>query len=144
MEEVHRALHDTVLEAGPKTLAHLMGMSHTSLLNRSNPNDDTHRLSFEQFLQILVHSNNVRTLRAIAGELGYDVVPRRVQPSGCLTQATLCMASEAADVTKAAIDAMGDGVITRMEVVRIEREGEEAKNKIDVVIATAKAKVGSH
>ncbi|MNG39319.1 hypothetical protein D3C84_1273490 [compost metagenome] len=54
------------------------------------------------------------------------------------------MASEAADVTKAAIDAMGDGVITRMEVVRIEREGEEAKNKIDVVIATAKAKVGSH
>jgi hypothetical protein len=144
MEEFHRALHDTVLEAGPKTLAHLMGMSHTSLLNRSNPNDDTHRLNIEQFLQILVHSNDVRALRVLAGEMGFELVPRKVQPSGCLTQATLSMASEAADVTKAAIDAMGDGVITRMEVGRIEREGEEAKNKIDVVIATAKAKVGSH
>ncbi|MNF11917.1 hypothetical protein D3C80_2132540 [compost metagenome] len=54
------------------------------------------------------------------------------------------MASEAADVTKAAIEAMEDHVITRLELARIEREGEEAKNKIDVVIATAKARVGSH
>jgi len=26
-----------------------MGMSHTNLLNRVNPNDDTHRLSVEQY-----------------------------------------------------------------------------------------------
>ncbi|SDA85595.1 hypothetical protein SAMN03159443_03752 [Pseudomonas sp. NFACC15-1] len=32
-----------------------MGMSHTALLNRVNRNDDSHRLNFEPFLQILVH-----------------------------------------------------------------------------------------
>ncbi|WP_350318950.1 phage regulatory CII family protein [Pseudomonas sp. efr-133-R2A-59] len=59
MEQVHRAIHEAVLEAGPKKLAHLMGMSHTALLNRSNPNDDSHRLNLEQFLQILVHCSGL-------------------------------------------------------------------------------------
>ncbi|SFW49737.1 MULTISPECIES: phage regulatory CII family protein [Pseudomonas] len=50
MEQVHR---EAVLEAGPKQLAHLMGMNHTASLNRVNRNDDSHRLNVEQFLQIL-------------------------------------------------------------------------------------------
>lgn len=69
MEQVHRAIHEAVLEAGPKQLAHLMGMSHTALLNRSNPNDDSHRLNLEQFLQILVHSKNVEPLELLANTL---------------------------------------------------------------------------
>ncbi|MOA16744.1 hypothetical protein D3C78_1369730 [compost metagenome] len=86
----------------------------------------------------------MRALRALAHEFGFDLVAREVTPATTLAAATLSMASEAADVTKAAIEAMEDGVVTRLELARIEREGEEAKNKIDVVIATAKAKVGTH
>lgn len=75
MEQVHRAIHEAVLEAGPKQLAHLMGMSHTALFNRSNPNDDSHRLNLEQFLQILVHSKNPEPLQLLACALGYELVP---------------------------------------------------------------------
>lgn len=126
MEEVHRALHETVLEAGPKTLAFLMGMSHTSLLNRSNPNDDTHRLNFEQFLQILVHSNDVRSLRAIADELGYELVPKQPARQQNLTGALVHMNAEVADVTRTVANALADGHVNSIERASINREADQA------------------
>ena len=66
-----------------------------------------------------------------------------MQPAACLATATLSMASEAADVTKAAIEALEDHVITRLEFKRIEREGREAQHKIEVVIETARQKSGT-
>lgn len=139
MEEVHRALHETVLEAGPKTLAYLMGMSHTSLLNRSNPNDDTHRLNFEQFLQILVHSNDVRTLRAIADQLGYDVVPKQPPRPQDLTAALVNMNAEVADVTRTVADAVGDGHVNSIERATIAREADQAIDSLHALKASVKA-----
>ena len=144
MQDFLRACHDTVADADPKSLASKMGLPHVSLLQRANPDNDSHKLTINHLYQILLHTNDVRPLRALAHEFGFDLVAREVTPATTLADATLSMASEAADVTKAAIEAMADSVVTRLELARIEREGEEAKNKIDVVIATAKAKVGSH
>lgn len=139
MEEVLRAIHETVLEAGPKTLAHLMGMSHTALLNRSNPSDDTHRLNVEQFLQVLVHSNDVRALKAIASEFGYDLVPKeRVAPQN-LTSALLRMSAEVADVTRAVADALDDGRVSQTEKQAIKRELSGARVSLDVLEASVKA-----
>lgn len=139
MEEVLRAIHETVLEAGPKTLAHLMGMSHTALLNRSNPSDDTHRLNVEQLLQVLVHSNDMRALKALAGEFGYDLVPKeRVAPQN-LTAALLHMSAEVADVTRAVADALDDGRVSQTEKQAIKRELAGARESLDVLEASVKA-----
>ncbi|UCP00080.1 phage regulatory CII family protein [Metapseudomonas lalkuanensis] len=139
MEEFHRALHDTVLEAGPKTLAHLMGMSHTSLLNRSNPNDDTHRLNIEQFLQILVHSNDVRTLKVLAAEFGYELVPKQPARKQNLTGALVHMNAEVADVTRTVADAVADQHLTSLERAAILREADQAIDSLHSLKASVKA-----
>jgi hypothetical protein len=119
MEEVHRAIHETVLASGPKELAHKMGMSHTTLLNRANPNDDTHRLNVEQLLQIMLHSGDASVLRA--------------------TAALLSMSAEVADVTRAVADALEDGKVSQTEKQLIKRELLGARESLDVLEASIKA-----
>lgn len=142
MERFMRSCHDTVKDNDSARLASMMGLSQVSLLQRANPDNDAHKLTINHLFQILLHTGDMRPLAALAGEFGFDLVQREVAPADCLMQATLGAASEAADVTKAAIEALEDGVVTRMEVARLEREAEEAKQKIDVVVATARSKIG--
>lgn len=139
MEEIHRAIHDTVLAAGPKALANKMGMAHTTLLNRANPNDDTHRLNVEQLLQIMLHSGDAAVLRAMADAFGFELVAKKaVQPTG-LTAALLSMAAEVADVTRAVADAVGDGHVSQTEKQLIKRELMGARESLDVLEASIKA-----
>lgn len=142
MQEFLRACHDAVEDAGAKELAAKMGLPHVSLLQRANPDNDSHKLTINHLYQILLHTGDLRPLQELAHNFGFHLVRRDVQPADCLANATLAMASEAADVTKAAIEALADGVVTRIEFKRIEREGREAQDKIEVVIETARAKVG--
>lgn len=139
MEEIHRAIHETVLDAGPKQLAHLMGMSHTNLLNRSNPNDDTHRLNVEQLLQIMLHSQDARILAALAHEFGFDLVAKQpAQPKG-LQAAVLHMHDEIADVTKAVVEALADGHVSQTEKQQIKRHIGEASASLEVLRESVKA-----
>lgn len=142
MERFMRSCHDTVKDNDSARLAPMMGLSQVALLQRANPDNDAHKLTINHLFQILLHTGDMRPLAALAGEFGFDLVQREVAPADCLMQATLGAASEAADVTKAAIEALEDGVVTRMEVARLEREADEAKQKIDVVVATARSKIG--
>lgn len=138
MDEVLRAVHETVLDAGPKELAHRMGTSHTSLLNRVNPNDDTHRLNLEQFLQILALSGDMRPLAALADAFGYELVAKEKPAAQELTSALLHMSAEVADVTRAVTDALDDGRVSQIERQKILREAGEARHSIDVLVEAVK------
>ena len=138
MEEVHRAIHETVLDAGPKQLAHLMGMSHTNLLNRSNPNDDTHRLNVEQLLQIMLHSQDKRILAALAHEFGFELVAKQPVKSTGLQAAVLHMHDEIADVTKAVVEALEDGHVSSFEKSAIRKEIAEVRQSLDVLEESVK------
>lgn len=139
MEEVHRAIHETVLASGPKELAHKMGMSHTTLLNRANPNDDTHRLNVEQLLQIMLHSGDASVLRAMAAEFGFELVEKQAPQATGLTAALLSMSAEVADVTRAVADALQDGKVSQTEKQLIKRELLGARESLDVLEASIKA-----
>ena len=139
MDEVLRAVHETVLDAGPKELAHRMGTSHTSLLNRVNPNDDTHRLNLEQFLQILALSGDMRPLAALADAFGYELAAKEKPAAQELTGALLHMNAEVADVTRAVTDALDDGRVSQIERQKILREAGEAKHSIDALVEAVKA-----
>ncbi|MFV3368434.1 phage regulatory CII family protein [Pseudomonas sp. NY15435] len=141
MQELMRAIYDVVDERGATKIAEGASFSSRTLLSqKANPDYDSHKMNVEELHRIMDFTKDIRPLKAWAEFFGFDLVQRSVEPADCLANATLAMASEAADVTKAAIEALDDGVVTRQEAKRIEREGEEAKRKIDVVIATAKAK----
>lgn len=139
MEEVHRAVHETVLEAGPKQLAHMMGVSHTSLLNRSNPNDDSHRLTFEQVLQILATSNDFRVLHAMADAFGFELVARQTAQATSLQSAVLHMHDEIADVTKAVVAAFEDGHVSQHEKQQITRAIGDASASLEALRESVKA-----
>jgi hypothetical protein len=138
MEDVHRAIHEALLDAGPKQIAHQMGTSHTNLLNRANPNDDTHRLNVEQFLQILVHTADMRPLAALADAFGYDLVAKDGVKARSLTAALLHMTREVADVTRAVGDALEDDHVSQTEKAMIRREITEARKALDVMDASVK------
>lgn len=138
MQEFLRACHDTVKDYGAEKLANQMGMSHVSLLQRANPDNDAHKLTINHLYQILLHTGDLRPLQELAHSFGFHLVPQDIKPADSLANATLAMASETADVTKASIQALEDHVVTRLEFKQIEREGEAAKRSIDIVIETAR------
>lgn len=136
MEDIHRAIHEALLDAGPKQIAHLMGTSHTNLLNRANPNDDTHRLNVEQFLQILVHTQDMRPLAALAAAFGFNLVAKEGAEAVNLSAAVLHMHAEVADVTKAATAALDDGRVSQVEKAMIRREITGVRESLDVLEAS--------
>ena len=138
MDDIHRAIHEALLDAGPKQVAHLMGTSHTSLLNRANPNDDTHRLNVEQFLQILVHTQDMRPLRALAEAFGFELVAQQKPDSKKLVTALMDMAAEAADVTRLVHDAIDAGHVSTFEKASIRKEIGEVRRSLDVLEESVK------
>lgn len=139
MEQIHRAIHEAVLDAGPKQVAHKMGTSHTSLLNRANPNDDTHRLNVEQLLQILLHTQDMRPLHAMAAEFGYELVPLRKLETLPLTTAVLRMTKEVADVTQVVVIALEDGHVSQTEKATIKREISHAREALNALEGSVNA-----
>jgi hypothetical protein len=138
MEDIHRAIHEALLDAGPKQIAHLMGTSHTSLLNRANPNDDTHRLNVDQFLQILVHTHDMRPLQALASAFGFELVAKQAPDTKKLVSALMDMAAEAADVTRLVHDAIEDGHVSSFEKAAIRKEIGEVRRSMDVLEESVK------
>jgi hypothetical protein len=122
VDGVFRAIHDAVLDAGPKQLARLMGTSHTGLLNRTNPNDDTHKLNVEQLLQILEHTGDMRPLHALAELCGFELVAKEQPQAEELPQALLGMTKEVAEVTVAVSVALADGRVSGQEKALIRQE----------------------
>jgi hypothetical protein len=138
MEEVHKAIHEALLDAGPKQIAHQMGTGHTALLNRANPNDDTHRLNVDQFLQILVHTNDMRPLAALADAFGFELVAKEKSAPKALVTALVDLAAEFGDVTRSVHDAMVDGHLTSFERAAIRKQITELVDAARVIDESVK------
>lgn len=133
MEEFTRAVHDTVLKAGAKELARQMGMSHVSLLQRTNPNDDGHQVNLGQYYQILRHSGDLSSLSALAHEFDHELTSKQEPEALDLNQALMRMHVDVADVTRVTADAMHDGRLTQMEKKQVLREIDEAIRSLDAL-----------
>lgn len=138
MEEVHKAIHEALLDAGPKQIAHKMGTGHTALLNRANPNDDTHRLNFDQFLQILVHTNDMRPLTALAAAFGFDLVSREEVAARPVQSSLNEVVAEFGDVARTVHDAMEDNHLSSIERRQIVKQAQELIDAAQGLIASAK------
>ncbi|MAB96959.1 MAG: Rha family transcriptional regulator [Pseudomonadaceae bacterium] len=115
MDDIERAVHETVLDAGAKVLAPKMGLSHTTLLQRSNPNCDDHKLTFAQFYQVNLHSGDHRSLRALAEDFGYELQGGYVVEEKTPTQALMDNLRQSANTTQIVMEALEDNVLTALE-----------------------------
>jgi len=139
MDEFLRACHDTVKDNEAKALAAKMGLPHVSLLQRANPDNDAHRLTINHLFGILLHTGDMRPLKALADAFGFDLVPKGSIKAESLSHALLKMNLEIADVTRAVGDALEDNHVSRQEKELINRTIEDARRSLDVIEASVKA-----
>lgn len=137
MQDFLRACDTAVEEANTKNLATLMNMPPVSLLQRANANYDGAWFNAKHLYALLLHTNDMRPLQALAGEFGYAIVPL-VQPAAIdIHQALGRAALEFAEVTVETHSAMADGRVDQVERARILKEIAHAEE----ALATLKASV---
>jgi hypothetical protein len=136
MEHFLRACHDAVRDAEPKRLASQMGLPHVSLLQRANPDNDAHKLTINHLYQILLHTQDMRPLAALAAEFGFNLVAKEGAAAVNLSAAVLHMHAEVADVTKAVTTALDDGRVSQVEKAMIRREISGVRESLDVLEAS--------
>jgi hypothetical protein len=133
MDDFLRATHNAVKDNDAKVLAAKMGLPHVSLLQRSNPDDDAHRLTVEHLYGILLHSGDMRPLEALADEFGFDLVAREKPAAQELTSAALHMNAEVADVMRLVANIIDRGFATQSDRADAAREISEAVESLVVV-----------
>lgn len=138
MEDFLRACHDTVKDAEPKKLASQMGLPHVSLLQRSNPDNDAHRLTINHLFQILLHSGDMRPLAALASEFGFDLVKRGDAEPRALMASLINAGKEVADLTLAVHQALEDSHVSQVEKAAIKREIAHVRESLEVMEASVR------
>jgi hypothetical protein len=137
MQEFLRACDAVVEDADTKNLATLMNMPAVSLLQRANANYDGAWFNAKHLYALLLHTNDMRPLEALAGEFGYGIVPLVQPPAIDIHQALGRAALEFAEVTVETHSAMADGRVDQVERARILKEIAHAEE----ALATLKASV---
>lgn len=139
MEKFMRACHDAVKDSEAKQLAAQMGLPHVSLLQRANPDNDAHKLTINHLYQILLHTQDIRPLLALAAEFGFSLVAKEGAAPKAISTAVLGMHSEVADVTTQITKAIEDGHVSETEKKLIKREIGGARESLDVLEASVDA-----
>ncbi|SEI17103.1 phage regulatory CII family protein [Pseudomonas asplenii] len=137
MDEFLRACQSAVLDNEAKVLAGQMGVPHVSLLQRANPDNDAHHLTIEHLFGILLHTQDMRPLLALADQFGFDLVPREKPAAKPLMVALARAALEFAEVTVETHSAMADGRVDQVERARVLKEIAHTEE----ALATLKASV---
>lgn len=139
MHDFLKACDNVVDEANTKQLATLMNMPPVSLLQRANANYDGAWFNVKHLYALLLHTQDMRPLAALAGEFGYSIL-RKDQPVAlgiheALGRATL----EFAEVTVETHAAMADGRVDQVERARILKEIAHAEEALAQLKASVKA-----
>lgn len=139
MEDFLRACHTTVKESGAEELAGKMCMAHVSLLQRSNPDNAAHHLTIEHLFGILLHTDDMRPLTALADQFGFDLVARKKPAVKPLMVALGQLSAECGDVGRLIFDAAEDNHISQHEKAQGEKAIFEAIDALQVLRESLKA-----
>lgn len=138
MQEFLRACDAAVEDADTKNLATLMNMPPVSLLQRANANYDNAWFNVKHLYALMLHTQDMRPLEALAGEFGY-VITKTVAPAAIdVHQALGRVALEFAELTVETHNAMSDGRVDQVERARIMKEIAHVKAAIAQYEASVK------
>lgn len=139
MEDFLRACHTTVKESGAEELAGKMCLAHVSLLQRSNPDNAAHHLTIEHLFGILLHTQDMRPLLALADSFGFELVAKTAPNPQALTTSMISVGKEVADLTIAVHQALEDNHVSQFEKSQIKVEINHLRQSLDVMEASVKA-----
>ncbi|MEQ7920221.1 phage regulatory CII family protein [Xanthomonas sp. WHRI 1810A] len=138
MQDFLRACDVVVEEAETKNLATLMNMPPVSLLQRANANYDNAWFNVKHLYALLLHTDDMRPLAALAGEFGYSIAKVEQPVAIDIHQALGRAAFEFAEVTVETHSAMADGRVDQVERARILKEIAHAENALAQLKASVK------
>lgn len=138
MDEFLRACQSAVLDNEAKVLAGQMGVPHVSLLQRANPDNDAHHLTIEHLFGILLHTHDMRPLKVLANEFGFDLVAKAAPAPKALTTSLISLGKEVADLTIAVHEALDDNHVSPLEKASIRKELGHVRQSLDVMEASVK------
>ncbi|MEX6663188.1 phage regulatory CII family protein [Pseudomonas sp. W2-17] len=139
MEDFLRACHTTVKESGAEELAGKMCLAHVSLLQRSNPDNAAHHLTIEHLFGILLHTQDMRPLLALADSFGFELIAKTAPNPQALTSSMISVGKEVADLTIAVHQALEDNYVSQFEKSQIKVEINHVRQSLDVMEASVKA-----
>jgi len=141
MQEVIVALHQTALQAdgGISGLAERLGKRHQVLINKLNPNDETHQPTISEFVSIVRDTDDTQVIDVLCALLGGRFVTRTNQQHESVLAAVLHANSEYGDVARVVQESLCDGHISDTEWQVIMREIAEARDALGVLENTIRA-----
>lgn len=139
MEDFLRACHATIKESGAEELAGKMCLAHVSLLQRSNPDNAAHHLTIEHLFGILLHTEDMRPLMALAESFGFELIAKTAPNPQALTASMISVGKEVADLTIAVHQALEDNHVSQFEKSQIKVEINHVRQSLDVMEASVKA-----
>lgn len=139
MENFLRACQSAVLDNEAKVLAAKMGVPHVSLLQRANPDNDAHHLTIEHLYGVLLHTGDMRPLRDLAAEFGFDLVAKQAPAPKALTASMMNVGKEVADLTLAVHKALEDNHVNSEEKAEIISEIGHVRHELDVMEQSVRA-----
>jgi hypothetical protein len=128
MEHIERAIYDTVhnSQVSCSEIAKALGMSHQVLINKANPQCETHKLGYLEAMAIMLVTKNHAIHRAAGLELELE---QEAPKTTNILQAALLSGKEHGDVMRVLHEALSDGRLT-------DREKEACQKEIDEEIAS--------
>jgi hypothetical protein len=125
MDHIDQAIYDTVHGStkAAKQISSLMAMSHQVLINKANPQNETHKITLREAVTIQLITGNQSIYRAMGTELALN--EEGFQPVGIMESA-LKAGKEHGDVISSIYEALEDGKMTMREQEKCQREITEA------------------
>lgn len=139
MQDFLRACDAVVEEADTKNLATLMSLPPVSLLQRANANYDGAWFNVKHLYALLLHTQDMRPLEALAGEFGHALVKLESPAPVDLHHALSNVSFEISELTIETHGALSDGRVDQVERARILREIDHAEKALAVLKASVKA-----
>lgn len=141
MDRVLWAVYEAVHKYGVRELAEKMRLSPQVLINKVNPEQESHSLTFDQLLMVLEHTHSKAVIDALAERAGVNH-PTECAPT--LTLAVLKASKESSDVLAVFEREARDGVWSLGDAQALEREANEAITALGCAMAAswALAKAG--
>ncbi|MFD2177783.1 phage regulatory CII family protein [Veronia pacifica] len=125
---IYATVHDSNISA--RLIAQHLGNSHQVLINKANPQNDTHKLSLREALAIQLITGNRRIYEAMGTEL--DLLKDN-SPSTNLLESVLRATAEHGDVVRAIQNSLNDGIFTLREREKCQQEVNEAISALEAL-----------
>lgn len=147
MDNLDTAIHNTLHKSNlcAKAISSEMGIVHQVLVNKANPQTDSHKLTVREALQMQLITGNYAIHTAMTNELNLaskqSVAPK---PQLGVLESVLLAGKEHGDVLRSITEAMADGRFTLREQEDCQREITEAIEALtqlrESILAHGKAK----